>query len=298
MVLEIDVDVGGLAALAADEPLEEHLHPCRIDRRDPQTEADRRIGCRSPPLTEDAAAAGKPHDVEHREKVGLVAQLRHQCQLVFEKPADLGGNAVWITLLCPHPRQTRQVFLWRAACWHDRIGVFVAQFVEREGAGGGPFHGALDGAGKRRKPGGECVAVVEVPFAVGKEAAAGLLDRAAVPHRGEGIEQREPAPHMAADVAGGHQRHPRPPCQMGKPFQDPCIVPLQSDLRQGTEPITKNLPPLLQRPAHHRPHHPPRLRRADRRQWHAGPQPGGMGGDLFPGEPALPGGCAAVIAER
>ncbi len=75
VVFEVDVDVGSFPAFAAHEPLEEHIHPRRIHRRDPEAVADAGVGCRAPSLAEDAAAAGEPHDVEHREEVGLVAEL-------------------------------------------------------------------------------------------------------------------------------------------------------------------------------------------------------------------------------
>ena len=73
VVLEVDVDVGSLPPLAAHEPLEEHVHPRRVHRRDSEAVADAGVGRRATALAEDAAATGKPHDIEHREEVGLVA---------------------------------------------------------------------------------------------------------------------------------------------------------------------------------------------------------------------------------
>ena len=78
LVLEIDVDVGRLVPLAADEPLEEHVHPLGIDRRDAQTIADGRIGRRAAALAEDAASPGETHQVPNREKIGLVVQFFDQ----------------------------------------------------------------------------------------------------------------------------------------------------------------------------------------------------------------------------
>src|SRR4051794_22906375 len=48
-VLEVDVDIRRLAALDRDEALEEEIHPDRIDRRDPETEADRGVRGRPAP---------------------------------------------------------------------------------------------------------------------------------------------------------------------------------------------------------------------------------------------------------
>ena len=75
LVLEIDVDVGGLVPLAADEPLEEHVHPLGIDGRDAQAVADGRIGGRAASLAEDAPPPGESHQVPHGQEIRLVVQL-------------------------------------------------------------------------------------------------------------------------------------------------------------------------------------------------------------------------------
>ena len=129
-VLEIDIDIGGLAPLPTDEPLEEHARPGRIDRRDPQAVADRRVGSRSPPLAEDAPPPGKPHQIKHREKIGLIAQLHHQRQLMGKQPLHLGGNALGIAFGRPIPGQLRQMLLRRPPGRQCSIGIFIAQFVE------------------------------------------------------------------------------------------------------------------------------------------------------------------------
>ena len=59
LVLEVDVDVGGFVPLAADEPLEQHVHPLRIDGGDAQAIADGRVGRRTAALAENAATAGE-----------------------------------------------------------------------------------------------------------------------------------------------------------------------------------------------------------------------------------------------
>ena len=59
LVLEIDVDVGGLVPLAADEPLEQDVDPIGIDRRHAQAIADRRVGRRAASLAEDVPARGQ-----------------------------------------------------------------------------------------------------------------------------------------------------------------------------------------------------------------------------------------------
>ena len=130
VVLEVDVDVGRLAAFAADEPLEEHVQASRIDRRDPQAVADSRVGCRPPSLAKDAPPPGKSHDVKHREKVGLVTEFGHERKFVLDERPHLVWNAVWVPLCSPPPRQVCKILRRRAALWHARIGIFVPQFSQ------------------------------------------------------------------------------------------------------------------------------------------------------------------------
>ena len=68
LVFEIDIDVGRLAAFFRDKTLEQHCRTRRVDFGDAQREADRRIGRRATPLTEDFPAARKADDVMHRQE--------------------------------------------------------------------------------------------------------------------------------------------------------------------------------------------------------------------------------------
>ena len=85
LVLEVDVDVGGFVPLAADEPLEQEVHPLGIDGGHAQAEADGRVGRRAAALAEDAATAGEDDEVPDGEKVGLVVQLFDQLQFVLDR---------------------------------------------------------------------------------------------------------------------------------------------------------------------------------------------------------------------
>jgi hypothetical protein len=91
-VLEIHVDVGRLVALAADEALDQHLHPGRVHLDDAQHETDSRVCGRAAPLAENALAARKAHDVVNREEVGLIAQVGNQRQLMLDQPDDPFGR--------------------------------------------------------------------------------------------------------------------------------------------------------------------------------------------------------------
>ena len=85
LVLEIDVDIGRFVALAADEPLEEHIHPIGIDGSDAQAIADRRVGRRPRPWQRIPRERAKTHQIPHGEKIGFVVQLGDQLQFVLEQ---------------------------------------------------------------------------------------------------------------------------------------------------------------------------------------------------------------------
>src|SRR5262249_61009842 len=69
LVLEIDVDVGGLAAIRGDKPLEQEAAIARIDVSDAQTVADCRIRRRTAALTQDVLPPRVFDDVMDGEKI-------------------------------------------------------------------------------------------------------------------------------------------------------------------------------------------------------------------------------------
>ena len=66
LVLEIDIDVGRLAAIRGDEALEQQAAFARIDLGDAQAVADRRVRRRAAALAKNVLAAGVSDDVDAR----------------------------------------------------------------------------------------------------------------------------------------------------------------------------------------------------------------------------------------
>ena len=89
LVLEIDVDVGRLAAVGGDEALEQQVVLRRVHRRDAEHVADRAVRGRAPALAEDAARAGERDDLVDGEEVGRVAEAFDQGEFVREAGADV-----------------------------------------------------------------------------------------------------------------------------------------------------------------------------------------------------------------
>ena len=135
LMLEVDVDVGRLVALARNESLEQHFHARGIDRGDAEAIADDRIGGGASALAENALAAREFDDVVHGQEERLVARLGNNRQFVLDQIAHLGA----LVLRCALDGQTAGETLFGQAPEiaarglagrHDLLGIFVAQAVE------------------------------------------------------------------------------------------------------------------------------------------------------------------------
>ena len=78
---QIEIDVGPLAALFRQEPLEQQIHPDRIDRGDPEAVADGAVGGRAAPLHEDVLLPAEIDDVPDDEEVAGEIELLDEIQL-------------------------------------------------------------------------------------------------------------------------------------------------------------------------------------------------------------------------
>src|SRR5487761_2233895 len=78
LVLEVDVDVGRLGALGADEALEQQRGLLRVDLGDTQAVTHHRVGRAASALAQDVVVAGPAHDVGHGQKVGFIFELPDQ----------------------------------------------------------------------------------------------------------------------------------------------------------------------------------------------------------------------------
>ena len=88
LVLEINVDVRRLVALAGTETLEEHVNSVRIHRGHAQAVTDGRVGRTAAALAQNGPRPGETDDVPDGQEVRFIAQFRDQLQFVFDQPAD------------------------------------------------------------------------------------------------------------------------------------------------------------------------------------------------------------------
>ena len=89
--------------------------------------------------------AGKPHQVPHREKIGLVMQFVDQLAARARAAAALCPECRRDNAPRPCPGEPREMLQRRQARRAQLLGIFVAQFVERKGAAVGD----LDACGQR-----------------------------------------------------------------------------------------------------------------------------------------------------
>ena len=81
---KIEVDVGPFPPLLGEKPLEEQVHPDRIDGRNAKRVTDSRVGGRASALAQDAAAPGKFDQVPNDQKVAFQLELADHRQLVVD----------------------------------------------------------------------------------------------------------------------------------------------------------------------------------------------------------------------
>ena len=208
-MLEVDIDVGRLAAFRRDETLKQKIDLGRIDIGDREAIAHGGIRGGTPALTENAGAPRVMHDVVDGEKIGRVIERGNEREFLLERVADLLGNAVWKTPSRAFPGQFFQMGLRCLALRNRLVRIFVSQLVEGEAA---RFRD-LDGARQR-----VLIALEEarhlgrrfqMPLGIGFEAKPCVGKRAFLADAGEHVLKR--AAHWAViqHRAGGDERDAR-----------------------------------------------------------------------------------------
>src|SRR3546814_2395683 len=83
LMLEVDVDIGRLLALARHEALEEQLVPDRIDRGHAEQEADAAVRRRTAPLAQDPARSE-----EHTSELQSLMRISYAVFCLKKKNRD------------------------------------------------------------------------------------------------------------------------------------------------------------------------------------------------------------------
>ena len=204
LVLEVDVDVGRLLALLGEEALEQEVHLGRIDRGDPEHEADGRVRGRAPALAEDLLPFREADDVVDGEEVARVVEPRDQRQLLLQDGLDLRqpgpGQAQGGRL----PDQVLQMTLRRLAGRDRLVGILVAQVGQIEADGIGDLQRPLK---RRLEPLEETLDLgqgLRMTLGIGREPQPRLLDRHLLPDAGEHVLQGPPLGGVVEHVLHRH----------------------------------------------------------------------------------------------
>ena len=204
LVLEVDVDVGRLAALRREEPLEEHVGARRIDRGDPEAEAHRAVRRAPAALTEDVAAAGHVDDGADAEEVRRDLELLDERELLLDlrrnglrdrRPIARMRALVGETAKCL-PRRLRPLAFALASpeVTVDEVGDLVREAIRellhREAAAIGDEARARDPCGVEGEDARDLLLALEVGLGVRQKLAPCLVERLALSNAVEDVEHR------------------------------------------------------------------------------------------------------------
>ena len=209
-MLEIDVDVGRLAALGRDEALEQQVEARRVDRGDAEAVADRRIGRRAAPLAEDVLRAGEADDVVHGEEIGRVAELGDQRELVVERGAHAVGNAVGIARPRAGLGEGFERRLRRRVARAQFFRVAVGELVEAEGDPVEEADRLFHRVGRLDEQARHLFRPFEMALGIGLGQQPGRRERRLLADAGDDVGERPPLGIVHEDVVDRQKRRVEP----------------------------------------------------------------------------------------
>ncbi len=209
-VLDIQVYIRRFGALAAEKPLEEQVHPNRVDRGHPEAVTHRRVGRRPPALREDALPFAVLDDLPHREEVAAVLELVDERELLLQLRAHVGRDGPAVALPCAGEGELPEPFRCRVAGRHPLLRIAVLDLLEAEC---GP-PGDLQGAGYQLRS----VAVAlghlffrkEPEARVRRQPRACLVERDTVADAGEHVVQLAPVRAVVEHLRSGDEGYAVP----------------------------------------------------------------------------------------
>ena len=206
-VREINIDVGRLGALLAQEPFEQQLELDGIHRRDAEAVADGAVGGRTAPLAEDPVAVREAHDVPDDQEVA--------------GEPELGDEREFMLQLLVVPRRASPSPPLLGAALDEPREIFVLAHARRQGEVrqarlevGQPERAPL--GDDERLPDAHVVVLpaaahlrvpLEVPLAVGTQARPHGLERLPVAQRAEHVVREPLRGARVVHVVGHHPRH-------------------------------------------------------------------------------------------
>ena len=205
LVFKVHVNIGRFTPFAADEALKQHVHARGVDFRHAQAVADHRIGSRTAPLAQNVTAAGKGHDVVHRQKIHLVLEFGDQREFMFNLLLHALGYAFRVAPCRTFQGELTQGLGRCLTGQHTLQRVLVAQLVQAETAAlrnlqrVGQQLGRID---RRESP-----TRAQMGFGIGLQCKAALAHRPPQTDGRHHVLQGLARAQMHVHIATGHQRH-------------------------------------------------------------------------------------------
>ena len=223
LVLEIDVDVGRLAAVLGNEAGKQKFGLFRVYRGDAEAIADRAVRRRAAALAEDflVLPAREGHDVMDGEEIARVVELGDQRELVMKPLCDVVRNAFRIfvfriAILRAGPGEIFEMLLRGFAFRHRLVGIFVFQLAEREIAGFGDLDGAGDGLGKIFEQPRHLRRGFQMAFGIDGKPQARFGNGAFLADAGEDVGERPALRRVIGDVVDGDERRMKALAELGQ----------------------------------------------------------------------------------
>ena len=129
-MFEVDVDVRGFVASAADEAFEQNVDLGGVNGRYTEAITHDGVRCGTASLAEDLPITSKPDEVPDRKEVRFVAQVFNEFELMQNEFANSIGNAVRVPFACSFPCELLQIIQRRDAGRAELFRVFVTKFIE------------------------------------------------------------------------------------------------------------------------------------------------------------------------
>ncbi len=158
------------------------------------------------------------------EKIGSDPQPVNEVQFIDNAGAHLRRYAFRITGFSTFPGKSLQMLLGGCSFRHRLIGIFIAQFIKREGAGLSNSKGAGKSVFVTVEKASHFPRGLQMALGIGGQPETSLVNCAFFTDAGEDILQRPAIMVMIKNIIGGNERHPVSPGKSGKAIEARAVA--------------------------------------------------------------------------
>jgi hypothetical protein len=206
-VFDVEIDVGGLGALLADETLEQKIHFDRVDGCDPEAKTDGAVRRAPTPLAEDLFTLAELYDLPHREEVAPVLKLVNEGEFTLKLGANLGRDDVAIAMARASIGELSKPLIFTSATGDVLFRVDIAELVEGEVATIGDLKGSRDKLWRICEEAGHLYGRSKRVLMISPQQAPPLTERDAMADAGEHILEWPPRGRVVEDLCSADEGH-------------------------------------------------------------------------------------------